>query len=374
MATSSVSFLWRDLDIPKRFRTGVSLHSHTAHSRESLVFLPKVLYPIPVAGFALRKLEEQYQRTLGCRLEYERGYWTPPLSAQDAFLLERSQIERQLQLQSLVSLTDHDDLEACNLLRILDKGSPVPLSVEWTAPFQQAVFHIGAHNLPASDAAGWMREMRAFTRQPNDERLVEMLQALDRIPDVLLVLNHPMSDEGRVGRRVHRASLDEFLRRCRSFIHALELNGMQPWIDNRSTIDLAESVSLPVISGGDRHGCEPNANINLTNARSIAEFIREVRDGSGHVLFMPQYRESLAIRYLENVWHMIREYPEYAGRRHWSERVFFDHPLLGFGPLSGQFRRIPWPITRLVQFVEWFMSSRVRSTLSLLAPRKQISL
>jgi len=32
-----------------------------------------------------------------------------------------------------------------------------------------------------------------------------------------------------------------------------------------------------LVSGGDRHGVEPNANINLTNATSFTEFVHEIR-------------------------------------------------------------------------------------------------
>jgi hypothetical protein len=64
--------------------------------------------------------------------------------------------------------------------------------------FQQAVFHIGVYNLPSAGGAGWMRELLDFTLQPKEAQLGEMLQALNRLPDVLLVLNHPLSDEGEV--------------------------------------------------------------------------------------------------------------------------------------------------------------------------------
>ncbi len=43
-----------------------------------------------------------------------------------------------------------------------------------------------------------------------------------------------------------------------------------------------------LISGGDRHGVEPNANINLTNATSFTEFVHEIRrQKKSNVLFMP---------------------------------------------------------------------------------------
>ena len=39
MPTSSISYLWRDTAAAKGFRTGVSLHSHTNQSSETLDFL-----------------------------------------------------------------------------------------------------------------------------------------------------------------------------------------------------------------------------------------------------------------------------------------------------------------------------------------------
>ena len=374
MPVNSVNFLWDAAPPRLRFRTGVSLHSHTLHSRESLAFLPMVLHPVPVVGFALRKLEEQYRRKTGRELEYHRGYWTPPLPAHDAFRLERSQIETKLGLAGLVSLTDHDDLEACQRLQLIDEGCRIPFSVEWTAPFRRAAFHIGVHNLPPESAAGWLREMRAYTALPALPRLREILAALHEIPEVLVVLNHPLSDEGRVGRMVHRGSLEEFLRDYRGVIHALELNGMHPWRHNREVIDIARAAGLPVVSGGDRHGCEPNAIVNLTNAAAWEEFVAEVRSGHSHVLFMPQYRESLMLRYIENLWHILRDHPALPDRFHWSDRVFWDHHGVGLIPLSSCLPEMPPAVTGAMHLLDWLMSPGVHTTLSALARRQEIAL
>jgi hypothetical protein len=48
-----------------------------------------------------------------------------------------------------------------------------------------------------------MRDMQAFTAAPKESLLAQMLDALHGMHDVLLVLNHPFSDEGRVGHAVH---------------------------------------------------------------------------------------------------------------------------------------------------------------------------
>src|SRR5258705_8958946 len=44
--------------------------------------------------------------------DLRRGYWTPLLPARGAFDLERGQIENGLYLESFVSLTDHDNVDA----------------------------------------------------------------------------------------------------------------------------------------------------------------------------------------------------------------------------------------------------------------------
>jgi hypothetical protein len=129
-----------------------------------------------------------------------------------------------------------------------------------------------------------------------------------------------------------------------------------------------------VISGGDRHGCEPNANLNLTNASTWEEFIAEVRAGHSHVLFMPQYRESLVLRYIENVWHVVRDHPNLPDRLHWSDRVFWNHHTKGIGPLSSYMTEVPAVITGFINVIEWLMSPRVHTTLAALARREEIAL
>jgi len=89
---------------------------------------------------------------------------------------------------------------------------------------------------------------------------------------------------------------------------------------------LAEKWNMLLISGGDRHGVEPNANVNLTNATSFTEFVHEVRrERRSNVLFLPQYAEPWKHRILQSTIDAIRHYPEFPqGSRSWDDRVF--HP------------------------------------------------
>jgi hypothetical protein len=318
----SVHCFWREPELPDRYAAAVSLHSHTLHSREGLDFIPRVLKSVPVAHAALERLEADYRRRTGRTIPFDRAFWRPPLHPRAAYDLECGQIH-SLGMDALVSITDHDTLEACAELRAI--GIRVPYSLEWTVPYYGTVFHIGVHNLPADQARGLEASMAAVTAAPSSGRIAELLDAMHAEPDVLLVLNHPFSCEGRIEQTEHTRLLREFLDEFGGWLHALELNGLQPRQSNLETINLAAARNMPVISGGDRHCCEPNANLNLTNARSFAGFVQEIRaEHRSAVLFLPQYRDSIAQRYIEFIWHAVRDYADFPGRQRWVDRVFFQ--------------------------------------------------
>ena len=294
-------------------------------SKETLGFLAemgsefKLLRPI----FANR---ERYCRKLGFELDYKASYWTPPLSPHMAFDLESRQIEDHLQLPALVSITDHDDIEAPTLLRSTLRARQTPLSVEWTVPYRDSLFHLGIHNLPSAAATEWMQTFARFTASPSRTRLKEILSHLNDLPDLLIVFNHPVWDLNKVGDERHRFCIHEFMTNCGQFIHAMELNGLRGWQENRAVQDLAQQWKQLLISGGDRHGVQPNANTNLTHATTFEEFVHEVRrEHRSHILFMPSYAVSWKYRILESTLDVIRHYPDFPeGTRNWDDRVY--HP------------------------------------------------
>jgi hypothetical protein len=295
-------------------------------SKETLDFLAdmgtefKLLRPI----FANR---ERYCRDVhGIELNYAASYWTPPLTPRLAFDLERHQIEDRLQLPALVSITDHDDIQAPLLLRSAPCARDIPISVEWTVPYMDTVFHLGIHNLPNTTGTAWMRTLAEFTAAPSAPRLKEILSELHALPSVLIVFNHPVWDLYKVGAERHLFCVNEFLTSSSQFIHALELNGLRSWQENRQAQAIAQKWNQLVISGGDRHGVLPNANTNLTHAASFDEFVHEVRcERISHILFMEQYAEPWKHRILQSTLDVIRNYPDFPeGSRNWDDRVF--HP------------------------------------------------
>jgi hypothetical protein len=330
MGQSSISYLWREPEAAKGFHTGVSLHSHTNQSKETLDFISELSKDWGFLQPVMRWAERRSVRTTGIKPDYARSYWTPPLTPSLAFDLERRQIEDKLQIPALVSITDHDDIQAPMLLRTVRSSRHIPVSVEWTVPFGATAFHLGIHNLPSATGTAWMERLAAFTALPVETRapklLTTMLAELDELPGVLIIFNHPLWDLYRVGKEKHDVLVNEFLAVNGQFVHALELNGLRDWKENRETATLAGKWNQLVISGGDRHGVEPNANVNLTQASSFNEFVYEVRrERQSHVLFMPQYAEPWKHRILQSTLAAIQNYPEFPeGSRLWDERVY--HP------------------------------------------------
>ena len=324
MACATVSYLWRDQKPHDKYLTGVSLHSHTNHSKETLDFLANLGSRYSLIRPFLAHLEHRSYAKHGVRVDYASSYWTPPMTPRLAFDLESQQIQR-LGLNSMVSITDHDNIEAPMLLRTVPSARCIPVSVEWSVPYAGVQdFHLGIHNLSSSGARHWMNTLAEFTANPSDGRLKEILAALNEDRNVLVVFNHPIWDLFLIGEERHRFMVNEFLQKFGGWLHALELNGLRNWEENRETRRLAERWNMVLVSGGDRHGVEPNANINLTNATSFTEFVHEIRrDRMSHVLFMPQYSQPWKHRLLQSTLDAIRDYPHFPqGSRRWDERAY----------------------------------------------------
>lgn len=324
MATTLIRYEWREDWRSPRLQAGVSLHSHTSCSREPLDFIPRCRTACPWLGPLLDRYEARYRRIHGRELDDSAAWWTPPLGPREALRTEQEQI-RRLGLTPLVSITDHDTIEAPLALRLLEEGRQAPVSVEWTVPWRGTVFHLGVHNLPEARARILERLMAGYTAAPHPALIEPLLEELASGPHVLLVFNHPYWDEKGNGANYHAVMAEQFLARYRRWIHALELNGLRPWKENLRTLDLAERSKLPCVSGGDRHGCEPNALLNLASAAGFDGFIEEVRyEGRSTVLVMKQYREPMLARILSSICDVMREQRQHHyGWVRWNDRVFF---------------------------------------------------
>jgi hypothetical protein len=196
---------------------------------------------------------------------------------------------------------------------------------------------------------------------------MELLSALHEFPEVLIVFNHPLWDQHCLGQLTFRSILDRFLQNYVQFLHAFELNAMRAWNENKGVIQLAAVWQRPLISGGDRHGCEPSGNLNLTCATSFSDFVGEIRlERLSHILFMPQYAELLGIRFMQTVIDTIRDYPEHpVGSRRWDERVFHMDFQTGYHrPLSALWKAPPPYLGRIFSVFRMVENASVRHALN----------
>lgn len=330
-ATTKVQSFRENRFVDKDFRTGVSLHSHTMYSEESLEMIPRYTAKVPYVGQAIQRQSEAFNGTLGVRFDFADAFWTPPYTPRQAYRLEEKQIQRQFQLPGLVSLTDHDDIRAGSLLQVLDRFRHAPISTEWTIPFGPTFFHLGVHNMPPAQAPALMEHLREYTHRPRPEMLAALLDHLNSFESVLIVVNHPLWDEKGIGIARHEQTLQHLLDDHSGSFHAVEVNGLRSSKENRAVIKLGHQLGLPIVAGGDRHGREPNAILNLSRATTFPEFVDEVRyQGFSHLVFMPQYHEPLKMRVLQTMADIVHEYPENPpGRRCWSDRIFYRDPQTG---------------------------------------------
>lgn len=314
-------------DLSAQAKTGVSLHCHTEHSKEMLDFLPHYADRLPIINYFWRKERTKYKEKEGKGIDFSTAYWSPPMSGQSVYDIEREQITG-VGLEAIVSVTDHDSIDACVEVNEKEQNHRAPISLEWTVPFDYGYFHVGVHNLPKDRAVDLTKTLLEYTfgENPTDEKLTEMFAMLNGLPGVLVILNHPIWDIELVGAERHEALLKEFVKRHGRWIHAFEVNGFRSWSENKRVIEMAEALGIPLATGGDRHGCKPNTVINLTNADTFEEFANEIRvEKRSEVVLMPEYEQPLHSRQMQSFSEILKHYPEFReGRRKWFERVYFD--------------------------------------------------
>jgi hypothetical protein len=319
------------------------MHCHTQHSQELLDFVPHYAQKLPIINLFWAWESKRYQKREGKEMSFDEAYWTPPLTALQVYDNESSQIEDQIGLNAIVSLTDHDEISANKIIRSEhDNGKNAPISLEWTVPFDFGFFHLGIHNLPADRADEITKDLLDFTFAEKrglvfgENRLHELFAMLNEVPEVLVTLNHPIWDIEMVGKEKHQVLLDAFVAEHGKWLHAFEINGFRTWSENKAVMEMADALGFPVVSGGDRHGCQPNSVVNLAAANTFDEFVEQIRhDKFSQVILMPHYYQPLAWRQMESFGEILSHYPEFPDeRRHWQQRVFVSIDERGTNPLS----------------------------------------
>ena len=70
------------------FRTSVSLHSHTMHSKERLERLPTYITKFPIGHYTIEREIGRLHLYENRIIDFGKYYWTPPLSPREAWTPE----------------------------------------------------------------------------------------------------------------------------------------------------------------------------------------------------------------------------------------------------------------------------------------------
>ena len=320
--------LHEEQNLSQKAKTGVSMHCHTEFSKEMLDFVPVYADKLPIISYFWNKERKGFLEREGKAPDFSTAYWSPPMTAQQVYNIEKSQIN-QAGLDAVVSISDHDSISANLQVNETVENGQAPISLEWTVPFEYGFFHVGVHNLPKDRAIEITKSLLDYTfteENHGNENLHQMFSMLNEIPEVLVILNHPLWDIEMVGNEKHDILLKNFIKEFGRWIHAFEINGFRSWSENKAVIEMAEALNFPIVTGGDRHGCKPNTVINLTNAKTFSEFAEEIRvDRRSEVVLMPEYKQPLHSRQLQSFSEILKLYPEFPeGRQKWFDRVYFD--------------------------------------------------
>jgi hypothetical protein len=210
-----------------------------------------------------------------------------------------------------------------------------------------------------------MDELKGCTAEPSTERVSDLLRTLSVIPEVLVVFNHPLWNLYANQAAEFDQNIEDFLALNNGHIHAFELNGLRRPNENRQVTQLAARWQQLLISGGDRHGCEPNANLNLTNTSSFAEWVHELRvERVSQLLFMPQYDHSFVARWYQTFLDATREYPDHSdGAWRWDQRTYHPGRDGSVQPLSQLWLRIPGFLQSILDFARLAESTHLLNTL-----------
>jgi len=302
-------YRYRPCSAPQReFRSVASLHNHSMHSLENIATLNRVM-----AMPFMRPFSEILQRAFGLEavenLDYADVHYNPPHTPAQVLKLEFESV-RRLGFDSLIfALTDHDNV--CGALQLADDPEVEPdkiaLGEELSVEFRDRLFHLGVIGIPRDQLLKLHNRLQAAAREQRLDELFELL----RSTGCLVIINHPLLPWD--GKDIQPLPTLEFIEKFGWAIDALEFNGMRRREENDAVLKLARQTRKPVVGGGDSHMLMPSSALCASrDARSLSEFIREVKQGRTATIVRREYYAPLGWKLFLRTLSFIAQYRRIA--------------------------------------------------------------
>jgi len=285
-----------------RFRSLVSMHTHSNHSVEKMRPLDSVM-----ALWFMAPLRAIVRRAFGLNgvadLKYADLWYNPPYSPEEVLRME-TESARTLGFDYVqLAITDHDEISGAVELRqrCPAHAHRIALSEELSVRYEEHLFHIGISGLREDNV---VQTHSAIQQAQREGRLDDMFDIL-KAAQCLVVLNHPLIPWSKGDARTCALSL---LKRYGSVIDAVEFNAMRGQKENASVLELARHVNKPVIGGGDSHLLLASAVVCGSGTDNYADFVREVKSGHAVPVIKSDYFAPMKWKLFLRTLHFMAHY------------------------------------------------------------------
>jgi hypothetical protein len=302
----------------KEFRSVASIHNHSVHSVENLASLNRVI-TLPFMRLFSGILQNAFGLAGIPDLDYADVHYNPPLTPAGVLDLELESGRRLGFNDISFALTDHNNVLGC--LELLEapaaQQDQIGLGEELNVRFQNHLFHLGIVGLPADRLLAVHNELMEAAQGGRLDRLFEVLGSTG----CLVVLNHPLLPWDDAG--FPSAQVLAFMEQFGRAIDALEYNGMRCREENDAVLSLAQKMNKPVVGGGDSHFLTSSSALCVSRcARSMAEYIREIKEGKAITLIRKEYHAPMPWKIFLRVVGFIAQYRQIASyKQHTIESV-----------------------------------------------------
>jgi hypothetical protein len=303
------NYAYKKVKSPSRiFKMPASMHGHSYHSIETMSALE---YFMNKPGLKLLNdlINSYFRAETHDDIDYSAIHYCPPISPANIYDLEAKTVKMFGWDELILAITDHDQIAGClELTETRPELAPITsISQELTIHTAGIQLHLGIHNIPRHNAEEHHETIQKLGKLEQQHDLFDYLDSLN----CLVIFNHPLWQLNKGDKENNM--INDFIKRHRHSLHALEFNGMRPRDENNIVIDMAKSHNLSLIGAGDRHTHFPSLIYSGTrNATNFDDYMEEIKEGICAVIFRPNYFMPKTMKMMVRILSYFKEYREIA--------------------------------------------------------------
>jgi len=290
-------------------------HAHSSYSVENMGFLNDFVKCYATLERFNRKFAAYFYRKTGEKLDYQRVWWSPPVSPKELYFSEMKGIKKEGFENFILSVTDHDTIDGS--MQLAKSYNNAWIGEELSLTFQPLghLFHVNVLGMPLKKANRIHSMLQK--KKENSDKVFSYLSN----KECILILNHPYWNVDR--KKPFKGVLEKFVSEYHNDIDALEINALRPHLENFFVKQLSKKTGIPLVAGGDRHALSPSSAFTMTKATTPIEFKEELKQRKTKIHYTKDY-------YTPYVYKIAKRVCEMAGDDYRKNSYFDMKPLLDY--------------------------------------------